>query len=126
MGTLEESGKQRAKRRNLKRMVLQSVSAVGIIGIAVVAPNVLGAMKKLGLMPKKYDQGNIERARKDLVRDSFLTYDKKGMLRLTPKGEAQMRMLELQEFRKTKRRWDGRWRVLTFDVPEYRRGLRDK
>lgn len=124
---MEESGKQRAKRRNIKRIVLQSVAAVGIIGVAIVAPNVLGAMKKLGLLPKRYDLGNIERARKDLVRDGFLRYDKAGMLRLTGKGEAQMRMLELSEYgKKVKRRWDGRWRVLTFDVPEYRKGLRDK
>lgn len=127
MGTLEKSGRQRAKRRNLKRLVLHTINAVGVLHDGILARNVLGAMEKLELKSKRYDLGNIERARKDLVRDGLLVYDKRGILRLTPKGEVQMRIPELSEFgKKSKRRWDGRWRVLTFDVPEYRRGLRDK
>lgn len=50
-----------------------------------------------------------------------------GTLRLTVKGEAALRRLELSEYRlKKPRRWDGRWRVLIFDIPERRRLLRDK
>ena len=36
-------------------------------------------------------------------------------------------MLEAQEFQTNRpKRWDSRWRVLIFDIPEYRKSLRDK
>ena len=38
-----------------------------------------------------------------------------------------MRTLEAREYAIQKpRRWDRKWRVLIFDIPEYRKGMRDK
>ncbi|MBI5742651.1 MAG: hypothetical protein HZA25_02340 [Candidatus Niyogibacteria bacterium] len=45
---------------------------------------------------------------------------------LTPKGEAALRKLELNEYQICRpKRWDGKWRVLIFDIPEKRRMLRE-
>ena len=49
------------------------------------------------------------------------------MLRLTAKGEQILRRLELHDFKLRKpKRWDRKWRVLIFDIPERRKNLRPK
>ncbi len=126
MGILEESGKRRTRRKNIASFVLASVGIAGMLGIAAVAPNVLGAMGKLGLIPSGRQKEIINRARDRLLRQGLLRRED-GFLRLTPKGKAALRHLEIREFKTVPpKRWDRKWRVLIFDIPEYRKGLRDK
>ena len=57
----------------------------------------------------------------------LLEYTNKGLLKLTPKGEAKLRQLELHEYKiKKPKQWDKKGRVLIFDIREERRPLRDK
>ena len=126
MGNLEESGRRKTKRKNITRFVLGVVGIAGMLGVAMVAPNVLGAMGKLGLMPGRRQKEIVNRARNRLLRKGLLER-KDGFLRLTPKGERELRLLEIHDFEvKRPKRWDQKWRVLIFDIPEYRKGLRDK
>lgn len=124
MGDIEARGRKRKKHRDLKRLILQTTAVAGVLAVAVVAPNVLTALHKLGFMPTPYDGSNIARARKQLVRKGLLVYDG-SHLRLTNKGEAFLRTRMLSDPHKNTI-WDGRWRVLIFDIPEYRKGLREK
>jgi len=58
----------------------------------------------------------------------FIIENGRKLVRITPAGrrvlalEEQKTALQLQK----KKRWDKRWRVVIFDIPEYRRGTRDK
>lgn len=126
MGLLEASSKKKRRRTDVARMVLGAVGIAGMLGIAMVAPNVLGAMGKLGLLPGSRQKEIINRARDRLIRQGLLARD--GFkLRLTPKGEAALRIVKSRALASLPlKRWDGRWRVLIFDIPEYRKGLRDK
>lgn len=124
MGQIEESGRKKKRNRDLQKVILASVSIAGGLAIAAVAPNVLGAMDKLGLLPGKREQEVIKRSRERLVKRGLLIY-RNRLLQLTPKGERELRFLTLTEFGLEKpRRWDGRWRVLAFDIPESRRRVR--
>lgn len=126
MGTLEESGRRKTKRKNIKSFVLSTVGIAGVLGIAMVAPNVLGAMGKLGLMPGRRQKEVINRARDRLLRQGLLIREG-GYLHLTPKGERAIRLFEARKSGTTQpRKWDGKWRILIFDIPEYRRPLRNK
>ena len=126
MGRLETIHKKNARRANLKALVLGTVAVAGVLSVAVIAPNVLVAMKDLGMLPAKRQKEFIRASRERLVRQGMLAYHD-GLLRLTPKGERELRRLRLTEFAiKKPRHWDGRWRVLIFDIPEHRRGTRDK
>lgn len=126
MGRLEESGKQKTKRKNIQSLVLNTVGAAGVIGLLLVAPNVVGAMGKLGMIPGPRQREIVNRARDRMVRKGLLKREK-GFLRLTPHGQAELARLEMHEYgRHRHRRWDGKWRVLIFDIPNYRKGLRDK
>ncbi len=126
MGLMEEQSKQRARKINLQKQILGVVSAVGIVGVALVTPNVFVSLHKLGLMPTKRHGQSINRARDRLIKKGLLTR-KDGFLRVTPRGEATLQMLQLEDYRlRRPRRWDKKWRVLIFDIPEYRRSVRQK
>ncbi len=126
MAILEQSSKKKRSRQNINSIVLGTVASAGLLGLGLVAPNAIGAMAKLGLIPMRRQKEIINRARDRLVRQGLLK--REGMfLALTKKGEKVLKMLEAREFQTNRpKRWDSRWRVLIFDIPEYRKSLRDK
>lgn len=126
MGQLEKEARARTRNKKLTKVILSTIGLAGLISIALVAPNVVGALGKLGYLPKNRDKELITRARKNLIRKGLLTYEG-SFLRLTQTGEAELRRLERAEYKlKKPKRWDKKWRVLIFDIPEKRRGLREK
>ncbi len=97
-----------------------------MVGTAFVVPQVLGLMEKTGLMPHKRQKEVINRSRDRLLHSGYLERVG-GHLRVTSKGRKYLAHLEYSEYKlKKSKRWDGKWRVLIFDIPETRRSLRDK
>ncbi len=91
------------------------------------APNVIGAMAKLGILPRRREQEYIKNSKNKLAKAGLLYRNNKGMIRLTKEGENKLRHFELNDFRlKIPRKWDKKWRLLIFDIPEYRKSLREK
>lgn len=126
MGVLETESRKRTRNRNIQKIVLQTVAAAGVLSVALLAPNALQAFKQIGLFPKRRQKEIFNSSRSRLVKAGLLAYDGK-FLRLTSKGEAKLRQLELRDYKLTKpKRWDKKWRILIFDVPEKHRGIRDK
>ncbi len=126
MGNLEAQGKARKQKRDIKHALLAGLKLTALAGVVVLAPNAAQALHKLGLLPKENnDKTAIARACARLVSQGLLKRSEKG-LRLTPKGLSALTYHELAYSSGKRRRWDGRWRVLIFDVPEYRKGVRDK
>ncbi len=123
MGKLETESRKRTKKNELQRLILTTVKTAGIVSLALVAPGVLVAMSRLGLKPSLQQKAVIERSSQRLVRQGLLAWEGKK-LRLTKKGEEKMLELSLREQVKQKRRWDGKWRVLVFDIPERRKRIR--
>lgn len=123
---MEEGSRKRRKRNDLKRIILQTVAIAGVISVGLVAPNVLGAMAKLGLIPVRRQREYVRSARDRLVTSGMLEYEGKH-LRLTQKGEALLRKLQLRDFKlKRPKRWDGKWRVIIFDIPEGKKRVRQQ
>jgi DNA-binding transcriptional regulator PaaX len=126
MGVHERESRRKSRRKNLKKIILGMVAVAGLLSVAIVAPNVLQAFKKLGFLPGRRDKEIVVRSRERLVQQGLLTYEGR-FLRLTKKGERVWRLLEIKDWgRRKKPRWDGKWRVLIFDIPERRKVLRNK
>ena len=126
MGELELSSKRKTRRKNITGIILGTVGFAGLLGVALVAPNAIGAMGKLGMIPTGRQKEIINRARDRLLKRGFLKREG-GFLRLTPKGQHTLRLLQARQAAQSKpRRWDRKWRVLIFDIPEYRKTLRDR
>ncbi|MFA6269714.1 MAG: hypothetical protein WC657_00705 [Candidatus Paceibacterota bacterium] len=114
---------KKVKKANIQKIILESVKLIGLIGVAAIAPNVLVAMKKMGFITHRRQIESIKRSRDTLIKKGLLE-DKNGQLKITPGGKRYLsRCLSLgdnKELNKNKK-WDGKWRVLIFDIPESRR-----
>ena len=114
------------KRTDTTKIVLKSVAVAGILAGGILAPNALGAMADLSLIPGKRQREIIDTARKRLIRRGLLEY-KNGFVRVTEKGAAALQRLELRNYKiKKPKRWDKKWRVLIFDIPEKRKRTREQ
>ncbi len=110
-----------------KRAILDTIKGAGVIAVIAIAPGIA----------KVVDKRLID---KILSSDRPYSYfrtltglEKKGLIRISTKGGKQiaeltklgLKTLELSSPIK-KKRWDRKWRVLIFDIPETRRGTREK
>jgi len=124
--SLEAEVAKRNKRTNLKNIILATVAIGGMMAIAAVAPNILGAMGKLGIIPRKRQKEFIEASRERLVNGGFLEY-RKSVLSITHKGRMYLlKETSFEKIKKLKQKWDGKWRVLIFDIPEKRKTIREQ
>lgn len=124
MRTMEANSRKRTQRNQLRTIVLETVKVAGFLTLLTVVPNVIGAMSKLGLVPSKRQDFVIRKASSKLVKNGLLEW-RDNKLKLTSKGDAELRRLQVRAFAKKKpKRWDHKWRVVIFDIPEKRRTLR--
>ena len=123
---MEENFQKRRKRADVQQLILSSIAVAGLLSVALVAPNVIGAMSKVGMLPTRRQTDSIRAARNRLVANGLLQWEG-NLLRLTEQGEKHLRYWRLRDFGLPQpKRWDKRWRVLIFDIPENRKGLRDQ
>lgn len=129
---VEEKVQIRARRRKIQNIVLGSLYTAGALGMVAMAPNsaqllryvekYIGPKQRLDrrisqTITRLHQKGLIERVRTA----------KGTTLRLTEKGKARARSLEAGNASVRKpRRWDGKWRIVIFDIWERRRGVRDQ
>lgn len=126
MGKLEKESRKRGKRKNLQQAILTTIGTVGILGAAVLAPNVLGAMVKLGIIPNRRQKEYISSSASKMVRKGLIRYNGKFYV-LTSAGKQQLHRWELVNFKFNKpKKWDGKWRVVIFDIPDKKRRIRDQ
>jgi DNA-binding transcriptional regulator PaaX len=124
-GKIEARGKKRARRRNIKRAILSVVQLSAVVGVAVAMPNLPSALHKFGLLPTRNDAGVVARARNRYLKAGLIAKDKNGRLQLTAKGKSELEKMEANTLDgRRPARWDGRWRVLIFDIPEARKSMR--
>ncbi len=96
------------------------------MSVALVAPNAIQCLKSFGFIPGKRERQIMERARDRLIVEKSLKYEA-GRIVLTEQGQRKLELLDLQDWKLEKpKKWDGRWRMLIFDIPETKRGIRQK
>src|SRR3972149_11615797 len=132
MGKMEDKSRKRSKRVRVEQIILGTIAVAGVVGVGLMAPNALKLLKHvdpdwiLKRDPRQRVRESVYRLkRKGLV--EFRVENGKKRLRLTPTGKRAMSSVWNDNFRlKIPRRWDGKWRMVIFDIPEKKRGMRDK
>src|SRR3990167_6065326 len=125
MGKLEEKSRKRTRKKNLQKIILKTVTTAGILGIGLLAPNVIGAMGKLGLLPNRRQKEYVSSSASKMVKKGLLKYNGK-FYELTPLGQERMRRWAFADFKLNRpKRWDGKWRVIIFDIPEKKKSVRE-
>ncbi len=128
MGVME---KEARNERRLKAFQQAMLIAVVLGGVMVVAATIPNAARLLKYFPgyKKGARFNYQAksalgrlAAKGLV--TFVEEDRKRFARITEKGELILQMETEKATMMKKRKWDRRWRVVIFDIPEQRKSMR--
>ncbi len=92
----------------------------GIVALAM-APGLAMALKLVDPNPRKAI-AKIERALKNLAKDGDVEVSYKGKerrYRITPTGAQKLAQLEFKDYQPTRfTRWDGKFRIICFDIPE--------
>lgn len=131
MGKLEETTRKRRKKENIQKAVLSAVAITGTLAVAMLAPNVFQALPHI-MGKQRYKLAFQSRtaasrlAAKGYVR--FVEKDGKKRMEITDAGRHAVALesekLALAATRG--KRWDKRWRLVMFDIPQKRRRDRDR
>ena len=126
MTGLEKRNKERVRKASLQQAILNTVKVAGVLSIGLLAPNAIGAMEKLGLMPKPRQREYISSSASKLTKRGLLKFEN-GRYTITLEGQNLLRKWELEDYRIIKpRKWDKKWRMIIFDIPEKKRRSRTK
>lgn len=120
---MEFSQLQKKKFVNITHIILAIIAIAGFATLLAIAPG-LGILAK-PLLKKKPRRDTLRKRLYELKHSGYIQRDSRGY-RLTRKGKDRlwkydMKTLVIQK----KQRWDKRWRVVLFDIPERRRKDRD-
>jgi len=131
MSEIEKELKKERKKINIQKIILGSIATAGILSIALLAPNALQVLKPLGLDKKlKNFKNDTNRSLSGLLSSGlvvFIEKDGKKYLKLTKKGKLKLMCLEQYNFKLNKpRKWDKKWRIVIFDIPQTRKAQREK
>ena len=113
-------------------IILGILAVSGVLAIGLVAPNILGLFEYLNPISRKntmrFNQ-RITQALLRLERNRLIHITGEGRKReihLTQQGEGKINALYAGAYViPLPLRWDGKWRVVMFDVPEKRKKVRD-
>jgi len=129
MGKLEEASRKRKRKRNIQNAVLATIAVTGFVAVAAIAGN---AIQLLDYLPnEKYNMRyRAKTAAGRMVAKGLAVWiekDGKKYLRVTPAGRKAFAFEQTKvALKNQKKKWDGRWRMVVFDVPERRRKVRSR
>lgn len=118
----------------VSRVVLSVVAAAGIVSVALVAPGALQLLAS-GYRASRRNQrrkafpADIRVAVKSLAKRGLVkVYQSRGetVVCLTEAGHTELLKYSLQEKMLVQKKWDGKWRMIIFDIEERRRKARDR
>lgn len=132
MGQIETEVRKEIKRKNIQKIILGTLATVGILSVAVIAPNVLQILKTFGIINKRKTNPkySVNRAFYNLLEKGMIkVVNKNGkkFVEITPNGKNRLGLAQMYKFKlKKPKRWDKKWRVIIFDIKINRNKLRDK
>jgi DNA-binding transcriptional regulator PaaX len=125
---------QRETKIKIAKIILKCIAVAGVLAVVAVAPNALQAIdlfydkkkRRYDLYQKRHYIKTALGRLKDKGLIKFEKQNGKTFVRLTSKGEENLLRYQLGELRIEKpKKWDGKWRVIIFDIKEKRRKSRD-
>jgi len=121
----------KTKRGEITTAILVGIGVVGIAFIGAALPGIFEIPKLFYKWPKdRYVGRSLERSLARLKRRGLIHFvrgSRGWRLELTSKGHKELRAFEIKEkIIKKPKRWDGKWRMVIFDIEEKNRFRRDQ
>lgn len=116
------------KNIDVQEVILKTILVAGVISLAVMAPNCVQLLAPLVKDKRKY-RYYVNTRVKSLAKKGLIKIERDGketMISLTAKGERQLAKAGIkQAIELRNKKWDSKWRVVIFDIKEYKRGERN-
>ncbi|MEK7060372.1 MAG: CRISPR-associated endonuclease Cas2 [Patescibacteria group bacterium] len=131
MGIVEAEARKKRRYTNIQQALLATVALAGVALVATTAPNLPMALDKLPAIKRAKLRYQYKTALGKLAAQGHIVFEKrdgKQYARITESGHKAL-AFEQEKAKLSnakKKRWNGRWRVIIFDVPERRRKTRDR
>lgn len=128
---MEQSSKERRRVHYVRQTVLGVVCTAGILAVGMVAPNVFQVLPHI-MGKQRYKLAfQTKTAMGRLIVKGHVRFVQKKGKKYVEITDAGRRALALEEAKATKlagakRKWDKRYRMVIFDIPEQRRGVREQ
>jgi DNA-binding transcriptional regulator PaaX len=126
MGKMEQGARNRAKNTKLQRTVLSIAESIAELTSEMLTGSVYKMYKLMDYNERRRKYRSILAARERLLKHGLLR--RRGrFLELTQKGAKKLSEWKHHDYQLPHpKMWDGKWRILIFDIPEKRRWLRDR
>lgn len=129
--TRDKKRKTKMKKVEIAKLILRMAALAGLLSLAVIAPNSLQMLKLFQTRKRRYFSDidhSVKRAvnglkRRGLIR--FVSKNNKTYLEITDKGREEFLKYQLGELKLKKDKWDGKWRLIIFDIDEDYKKIRD-
>jgi CRISPR-associated endonuclease Cas2 len=130
MGKMETEARTRRKWGEVRYALLSVVALSGLMVWAAAAPNTLQLLKYVPKNKFRFAHQTKSGLSRMIERGEARMIERKGTryVELTDKGMRELlkQKQKFGELGKKKRRWDKRWRVVIFDIPEKNRSIRNR
>lgn len=129
MGKLEGDARRRRRLGHVQQAALVAIALPGILAVSVVAGSIMDVIKSASGNRRRF-QYYSDNVLTKLAAEGYIRFEErrgKRYARITPEGlrYLALRGHTLAQQVRTKKRWDRRWRVIIFDIPEKRKTTRD-
>ncbi len=128
--SLEDTATKRRRRTSIENILLGTLTAAGAVTFAVMAPNALAVLKHIDTdwLSKRDPRQRLHESMSRMRRKGLVRFDERTRrYRLTDTGTQMARRIQNGTVRiAIPKRWDGRWRIVMFDINEQQRSLRRK
>jgi len=131
MGAVEAGAKKKRLHTNVQQALLAAVALTGVVLVAAIAPNASAALAKLPSVKRAQLRYQYRTVLGRLAAQGHIAFEKregKQYARITASGRKAL-IFEQEKAKLAnakKKRWNERWRVIIFDIPERRRRTRDR
>ncbi len=122
----KDGQERRAKIAVVQKAVLYALAAAGGLAVAMVAPNALQVLEQLGwVKTKRSHKDTISKSVDRLLRAGLVVRSSNNFITLSAKGERRLSEIQRADYQlPSPKRWDGKWRIVSFDIKEKRKYVR--
>ncbi|OGG52893.1 hypothetical protein A3H16_03445 [Candidatus Kaiserbacteria bacterium RIFCSPLOWO2_12_FULL_53_8] len=130
MGKLENEARYERRKGYLQQALLAAVAIPGLLLVATAAPNVLQLIERLPGNKYKFNY-RMKSVASRLAQRKLVRFVERNGRKYMEITEAGRQVLEMEQQKRTfekrsRRRWDKRWRMIIFDIPEKYRATRSR
>lgn len=124
MGKLEEENRKLTRKTRIQEALLLTIASGGRLGADLIVGQVIESLFGLETPFSRRRSEVIKSAASRLRKRGLITFEG-GYYRLTTEGEKLLNKWQLSQYKiKRPKKWDRKWRVIIFDIPEKKRAAR--